>query len=441
MRLRNFLVFILVINFSMPAAAQDKGSLRVVTLKEALQMAEARDIRLILSQERVNQSIARIGQNRSGLLPQLGISSSQKRQTRDLRTAGINLPGDPLVGPFNTFDARIQLTQAIFDPAAMARFNAARAGRELSIAELHKTREDVLVLIASLYIEARRAAQMAEYADSLLASEEKKLEIAKSRLTSGIGSDIELKQAQASHDTAINIKRQTSFHEVETRLDFLAALGMNLEEPVEFPENNGLNFSSPEKGAAPPVDNLPDVKLAQQELNVSRANVSAERSEYLPKISGLADYGPSGINPGDSSETYTLGVQASLPIFDGGWRQARVKEAESQVKASEAGFHDTQYQAQAKIIKALELYEQTQALVAEKTSRLAVARQQLSLMEQRLKDGTASVIEFLEAAAQEAWARDEDNEARATLLTAQINWTHARGGMEDILTETSKAGE
>ena len=136
---------------------------RILTLKEVLQIAEESDIHLILSQERLVQALARVEQNKSVLLPQISVSSSERRQTRDLRSSGISFSGDPLVGPFNSFDIRAQMTQTLFDASTISRLKAAQAGKELSAAELKKTKEDVLALIATMFVNARRSKESLTY--------------------------------------------------------------------------------------------------------------------------------------------------------------------------------------------------------------------------------------------------------------------------------------
>lgn len=432
---RFLLISILIAGVPVTLSAQQEPAPRELTLRESLQIAAQRDIRLVVSQERVAQALARIGQSRAPLLPQLDLNTSQKRQTRNLRSVGINLGGDPLVGPFNSFDARLQLTQTIFDPAAMSRFKAAQAGHELSLAELRQMKEDVMALVAMMYVDARRAAQSVEYAKAVVTTQEKKLSLAQSRLENGIASSLEIQQAQAAYDSARHFWQQTLTLATNTRLDLLASLGLDLEEQVQFPRENRINFALPEGDATVVLDGLPEIQVAQQQLSVDLKKRAAERAEYFPKISALADYGPSGASPSESNNTYAVGVQASMPIFEGGLRQARVREADSQVYASEAVLADTRTQTRAKISKARETFAQAQALLVEKESQLAVARQQLTLIQQRRRDGTATEEELLEAIAQEVEAQDEENEARATVLTAQINWAHVLGKMEEFLKE------
>ncbi len=433
-------LFILLLTVGLPvtALAQTQPAVRTLSLGEALRLADQRELRLIVSQERVAQAMARIGQSRSALLPQLNLNAYQNRQTRDLRTAGMAFAGDPLVGPFNVFDARAQITQTIFDASALARLSAARAGQALTAAQLRQTKEDVLALVATMFVDARRAAQSVGYADTVVKKEEKKLAVAQHQQAAGTGSQPDVLQAQADHAAALRLRQQAQTTAVNARLDLLAALGLDLEGPVQFSNDDGLNF--PEPDADPSLtrfEHLPDLEVAGEQLNVSRADRSTEKWEFFPKISALADYGPSGIDPSDQNETYTLGLKASFPIFDGGSRKSRVQEAESRLRESEAGFADARTQSQAKILSARESFRQAEALVAEKDAQRALAQKQLSLAQERLHNGTASEVELLEAQARDAGADDQQNEARAAFITAQIHWTRATGGMEGLLSGTT----
>lgn len=436
-----FLILISFVCLCGRAIAEERPTIPILTLKEALEIAREHDVRLILSKERVNQALAHIGESRSTLLPQIDLTSSQSRLTRDLRSSGINLSGDPLVGPINTFDARAKLTQTLFDPAALARLKAAQAGANSSAADFQKTKEDVLALVATLYINARRATESVEFAQTLLKHKEKNLELSKSRLESGIASELELKQAQAAYEAARHYFQHAVNEAAQTRLDLLAALDFNFKNPLQLSEDDGIEFPIPGEEISTNLESLPAVKSAQEQVHAAVANRAAERSEYLPKISALADYGASGVDPSDANSTYTVGFKASMPIFEGGLRESLVKERDSEVRSSEASLRDTKNQAEADVLKARESFSEAQALVTEKTAARAVLFHQVVLVQARLQNGTASDLELLEILAEEARAHEEENEACATLLTAQINWVHALGGMETLLEKTKDVAQ
>jgi outer membrane protein TolC len=407
-----------------------------LSLRQVLQMASERDIRLILSQERVAQALARIEQSRSVLLPQVSLNASQHRMTRDLRSSGITLPGDPLVGPFNTFDARAQLTQTLFDSSAMMRLKVAQAGKQLSLTELRKTKEDVLALMATLYINARRAQESLEYAKTIKAREEKRMRIMQLRSKDGAASLLDVQQVQALYNQALSLWQNTANKATNTRLDLLAALGLDLEQAVIFNQEDEISFPDPTEEAD--THNSPQLQTAEEELSLNQMNRSVEKSDFFPKISALADYGPSGLTPSDTNNTYTLGVQASWPIFDGGLRRSRVKEKESEVKSAEAILMDTKRKVKADSMKARIAFEQAEIVLKERISQRDVSQHQLRLAQQRFQDGIGSDVEVLEAQAQDATISEQESEARAQLLLAQIEWAHTLGKIDHLLSDVSK---
>jgi len=348
--------------------AEDADSPLILMISDALQLAQKRQVDVVVAEERVKQAVARVGQSRASYLPQLSAEMSQFRQTRDLRSSGISLGSDPLIGPFNAFDARIKLTQTIFDVASIQRLKAAGDGRELSQAEYDKVKEDVLALVATLFIEAQRAAQREQVFLSLVNRDEKKLQLAFIRLKLGVGSDLEMKQAKADYTNSLYQRQSAHSQAIEKRLDLAAALGISSDRPIIFKtEENVLDerfISKIERTEI--LDEHPEMKAAQESVRQKESERSVESAEYLPKISALADFGASGKEPDDSNETYMLGLQATMPIFEGGLRSERIREAESRLKESEANLDSVGRQLEARVISAYESLREAKALLKSK---------------------------------------------------------------------------
>ena len=175
-----------------------------LSFRKALELSQTRHVDVIVENERVQQAMARLGQAGSVLLPQVSASASQTRQTKNLEASGITLPGrDPLVGPFNSFDARVRVTQTLLDIGAIQRLRAAHAGKALSLAEYQKIKQDILSLIASLFVEAERAAQGLELAHAVLSRDDARLRIAAAQQELGTGSLLEVRQAQAAYTQSL----------------------------------------------------------------------------------------------------------------------------------------------------------------------------------------------------------------------------------------------
>ena len=407
-----------------------------LSLRDALVMAKTRHIDVIVGNERTQQALERLGQAVSTLLPHIRASASETRQTRNLQASGITLPGrDPLVGPFNTFDARITLTQTLFDAGAIERFRAARIGKALSLAEYEQARQDAMALVAALYLDAQRAVQRLERAQALLTRDAERVRITHAQYHLGVTSSVELEQAQATLSGSLHQWRAAYADAVDRRLDLAAALGLSPRQPIVFvTEELVADAHLPsEDQVLSTTSSHPQVEVAQQLLRQRKAERAAELADALPRISANADYGASGSTPDNSEGTYAFGAQVSLPVFEGGQRYFRTREASSLVRESEARLKDVQQHLQAKALQAIESVEQAHVLVQAAQTDLAVAMKQLSLAHARRQSGVGSDLEVVEASTNMALARDQHEDARATYQLAQVSLAHALGDVDAIL--------
>ncbi|HMS81647.1 MAG TPA: TolC family protein, partial [Burkholderiaceae bacterium] len=93
----------------------------------------------------------------SDLLPRVSGSLSARRQVINLEAFGFPAP-DPIVGPFNTVDARIGLSQPVVDLRAMFDAKSAGATARAAAAGVKSARELVVLVAVNLYLESVTAA-------------------------------------------------------------------------------------------------------------------------------------------------------------------------------------------------------------------------------------------------------------------------------------------
>ncbi len=431
--MRWFVVMILVVcsGGGAFAAVPQARPLRL-TLAQALQRAQTVSVGILVADARVDQAIARLSQARSSLLPQIDGSVAGARQTRDLRGTGFNFSGlDPHVGPFNSFDARGKITQAIFDAAAIERLRTAKLGKELSASELRKAREDALALIATMYIQAQRAQEHVQLTRVFLKRDQKVLALARVQFKQGTGSFLDLKKAEADYAQSRYLYRGALADSKERCLDVAAALKVPSSVPIIFVESDH-RFVLEKTDGGNTKEISADVKVAQDQLKVQKADAAAARADYLPKVTAVGDYGRGGSAPDRGSNTYTIGVQASIPIWEGGNKQAKAAEAQAKIREGEAVVDDTQRQTEARIISAHESIAATDALIGARNADLSVADEQMKLVMGRLHSGTAHNLDVDITAAQQAFVKDQRREAVALLWMAKISLAHALGQMGSL---------
>jgi outer membrane protein len=417
--------------------AQGSGQPIELTFEEAIHMAGEKPAGVITAHERVQQAMARLAQARTSLLPQISAGASEERRTVNLAAQGIAIPVpgfNTRVGPFNTFDARLKLTQALFDAETLHALKFAHAGQDLAIEQKRKVREDSMALVATLYVEAKRAKDGITLGEKFLARDEKELSLATSQVKLGTGSQTDADEVSARLAESQRFLAAAKAQAEERRLDLAAALDLPPDQPILFKESP---TSSMEAGLEPlsasELEQHPDVAVARQTLTQREAQAGVIKAGYVPKVSAQADYGASGTLPSDSIATYSYGGQVSVPLFEGGNRQKRVKEAEHQVQESRTQLEDTRIQTEAKAKSAAESVKSSRVGVDSRQTALQVADKELALAQQKLRLGVGTDLELIEQEAKDAQARDDWEEAVATYQMARVTLAQALGKMESLV--------
>ena len=183
----------------------------------------------------------------------------------------------------------------------------------------------------------------------------------------------------------------------------------------------------------------PSMVEAEGSRRIAHANDRAAWGAFLPSIStsasafrsNVARIDPETGRPVSPEFTYTLGWNASVPLFEGFARIAGKKVASANVDAAEAGLRGEQFNV---ILDTKQVFYATAAaeeLVRVATAQVARAQEQLTAASDMLKAGSATTSDSLRAtvelgSAQIALIRAEAaNEAAQAALARQIG----RGGL------------
>ena len=74
------------------------------------------------------------------------------------------------------------------------------------------------------------------------------------------------------------------------------------------------------------------MRAQTQRIKTAMLGASAAASERIPSLVGQGDYGLIGNRMTNTLDTYNVGVFLSVPLFDGGQREGRIREARSQLR-------------------------------------------------------------------------------------------------------------
>jgi outer membrane protein TolC len=108
----------------------------------------------------------------------------------------------------------------------------------------------------------------------------------------------------------------------------------------------------------------PKVLAARQEVEKAKAGVSAAHDAYIPDISGLARYSYQSGVPFLVHNFGTFGGIVSYDLFDGGAREAKLKQAKIELQMAETQLQQTESDVAIQISAAYDKTEQLQQLVS-----------------------------------------------------------------------------
>ena len=408
-----------------------------LSLKDALISVDTINLQVMMANARLQQAIARISQAQSDLLPHFEGSVNGGRQTADLRSEGLQIPIPGFsthVGPFNSFDARARVTIALFDPSAFERFQAAKKGESLSKAELEKIREDVLGLVATLFVDAERKEQSVELLQTFLNRDRMAYDLSIENLNQGTGTILDSKKIKSDLAQTKYLLQQAKRQAEDARLDLAAALQLPVNVRVVFLddmnflrilENNVVVNSNNATNA--------DIILASSQLEARRADQKTAYADFLPKLSGSADYGRSGESPGHGSNTYFVGLKATVPIWEGGEQQANLRQVKGEIKEAQENLLEVSQQEQVNVAKARAAIVETGDLKEAKIQEQQTAQRSLQIALHSQEIGSGSLFDVTFAKAGLALAQDEYNEAQAAWVMAHIDFLHVQGRLRELV--------
>jgi outer membrane protein TolC len=398
---------------------------------------------------RADEAQARVRERRADLLPTISSYVQEAGRTFNTSTLGIDFPATPgnpplfdpqgqVEGPVNTLDIRGRVQQNLLDFGALGRVRSAQATARSSNADAEATAEQAATTATNAYVRAMRAdADLhARQADTLLATE--LLRIAESQLQAGTGVGLDVTRARAqlaATRSSLITSRNARDH---AHIDLSRALSLPVGTDIVLTDSLSTTAAATEPIPDEPtlvaqaLRTRPDILAEQERVRAAQQGLSAIKAERLPTLGLVADDGAIGKNGAKLLNTYTWGLQVTLPIFDGFRREARVQEQRSMVREAEVRQRDIEQQAQADVRGAvLDLAAAREQLLAA-SERLRLAEQELAQARDRFNAGVAGNADVVNASLALTASRTLVNDAEAGYQLARVSLARATGSVTTL---------
>ncbi|MGE8539430.1 MAG: AdeC/AdeK/OprM family multidrug efflux complex outer membrane factor, partial [Acinetobacter sp.] len=181
-------------------------------------------------------------------------------------------------------------------------------------------------------------------AEQTLKAQLESFNLNKKRFDVGIDSELPVRQAQISVETARNdvANYRTQVAQAQNLLNLL--VGQQVPANLLPAQRITRITANTALGSGLPSDlliNRPDVRAAEYRLSAAGANIAAARARLFPTISLTGSAGYASTDLGDlfksGSFAWSFGPSLDIPIFDWGTRQAniRISETDQQIALSD----------------------------------------------------------------------------------------------------------
>lgn len=441
------------LSFSVPAMAEANG------LLDAYHQAQAQDQTFQAALHQRDASIEVRPQAWSALLPQLTGTAEWQRQREHL-LVGSNLSdasisgGSGSVGSanqsatswFTTKSYSLSLSQTIFNWSEFQ--TVAQADKQVAEAEatFRSAEQQLITRTASAYFAVLSAQDTLRADLDAQTSFQQQLEQAQKKFDVGLAAITDVRNAQASYDTATAtvIADRTAMDNAKRALSTITGQPVdaiaNLELDIPLVSPNPASVQDWSKASA--TDN-PDLMTAYYAAEVARKQISIYRGQYLPTVTAGGQ-----LNRSDSSKfgsdtlTDAVGLTLNWNIFQGGLTTSQVRQARATYEQTLA-----QYELERRTVdqNTRNDYEGVVSGIAGvKANKQAVISNQTSLDATLvgLKVGTRTEIDVLNARQLLAAAQKSYYQSRYTYLNSLLALKQDAGRLgENDLAEIDKLVE
>ncbi|GGB29591.1 multidrug transporter [Sphingomonas metalli] len=265
-------------------------------------------------------------------------------------------------------------------------------------------RISLIAEIASAWLTMASDQEQLRLSQETLKTFEQTLELTRAQFRIGVGSELEVRQAETSYQGARSdiATLRTQIARDQNALNLLAGTTVAAELlPQRFDADHYTLDSLPADLSSRALLARPDVLQAEHQLAAQSANIGAARAALFPTISLTATLGTistalSGLFAGGSF-TYNAQPAVSLPLFDGGRRRGNLDYARASQQAAVATYGQTIQTAFREVADALAQRGTVGEQLSAQTARAEAAQATARLSEARFRAGVDSFLTTLDS--------------------------------------------
>lgn len=421
---------------SMPAAA-DQVSLGV---EQAIALAIQSNLKTRLAQEKTVEKSAMVEAAESAYRPTLSLNGQQFNRSVNLAAQGLSgssLPVPTRIGPFYSFDSRLELIYKIYD--ATRKWGVRSRELELKMSEIESDieRRTVTVMTSAAYLELLEAKERDRVAQIDVELAQRLVKQATDLENNGLAAGVDVTRAETRL-----AERQLELYQNEEDIraaqrKLLRITGLPLSSELK-PTDPLLDIPNPfpslEEALAQAQNDRLELNVANQQMALAEAMVEQARSEKRPTVNFVADAGLGGNALGwNTTFVHNLGITVNWRFYDGGRADAEMAAARSRVEQARLQLDDLKTQVENDVRDAYSILQTAEQSKVTAKQAVDLATQELEMSRDRFDAGLTDNVEVLASEAALTRARFKLLESVANYDLGLIRLASASGQPEVLL--------
>ena len=427
-------------NLANVAAPPALNAAKTYSLAELVDIAESSNPTTRIAWDDARRVALAAGIAESAYLPRLSATAVEGLQGSSGQQSALGLSGNSSESQSGSVSA-VSMEWLLFDFGERDAVNdAAKQASVISNIAFTAAHQKVIYDVAvAFYAYSAARARLATATQSQ--KDAKAIEAAADdRYQKGIGTVVETSQAHQATAQASLAVVQASGHMQDAYLSLVSAMGISPLTRIRVADVSGRKLSpsmmSPvEKIVATSLSRRPDVLSAYAAQKASLAKARAAEAEFLPKlfVSANGSYNSGGLNvsalPSIGSQSPTVNINSSslggavfagvtVPIYDGGTRDAQLQQARADVDSADAQLTHVREEAARQIVLADNALRTSLSAYSASQSLTVAAQTTFDAALASYRRGVGSITDLNLAETQLLQAKNASSDAYSTALTA-----------------------
>ncbi len=378
------------------------GAAWAQTIDDTIVLAIERSDRLAAERAAVSALSEGIVQARTYKRPRIAANATLQR--RDLTRRS---PFDTITGPaqrtsnldLDGVEAGIEVNQVLFQGFQNRnQVVVARAEKQAGEAAFEQIYQQVVLDAVRAHSDVVLATRILDLRQESLDALEQELSgiVRRRELQDATVTDVAQAEARGATVRAELLGAQADLRALRLRYEALTRETPAMLGPLLDPGGVPATLSEAVEGA---LANSPRIASAKARIDAAEAAVSVARGAYAPSLAlfARASIGEDETFPGDSREDLTLGVRATIPLYEGGGRSSRVREASNTAQREAFLLAEEQRALRNAIVDAYEALRTAEGQLSILEVRLEASGRAFEGTQREFAAGTRTLSDVLDA--------------------------------------------